>query len=74
MKNKLIINLLITIILMFVIKGILILQSIHPDVLDTYKCVQSLEAYLYITGVLIISIGLSFNISTFVEKETDLTK
>ena len=74
MKNKLIVNLLVAIILAFVAKGILILQTIHPQVIATYKCVQALEAYLYITGVLVIAIGVSLNIGTATEKETDLTK
>lgn len=74
MKNKLIVNLLVAIILTFVAKGIFILQSIHPDVVTTYKGIQSLEAYLYITGMLVIAIGVSFNIGPAMEKETDSTK
>lgn len=74
MKVELIINLLVLIVLAFVAKGIYIVHNIAPDVLESYKCVQSLEAYLYITGILAIAIGVSFNVGIAMEKETDLTK
>lgn len=74
MNNKLIVNLLVLIILAFVAKGIFILESIHPEVISVYKCVQTLEAYFYLTGVLAVAIGVSLNISTPVAKQTDLTK
>ena len=74
MKNKLIVNLLVVIILAFVVKGVFVLDSIHPDIIFTYKCIESLEAYLYITGVLVVAIGLSFNLGSATEKKTDLPK
>jgi hypothetical protein len=68
MKIELVINFLVLIVLAFVAKGILIIHNIDPQVLQSYKCVQSLEAYLYITGIMAIAIGISFNVGVVMEK------
>ena len=72
MKIELIINFLVLIVLAFVAKGIFIIHNIDPQVLQSYKCVQSLEAYLYITGIMAIAIGISFNVGVVMEKRDQI--